>query len=81
MLSPMRAVAFWIAAAGGLLLAITSIQGFSRIQATGAALFALGVLVFFVAAVVRSRAERMSLTMAVGQSAQEALRFAWYLVP
>jgi len=77
----MRAVPFWIAVAGGLLLAVASIKGSSLIKAIGVALFILGVAGFFVATVRRSRTEGIGLATAMGRGARDAVRFAWYLMP
>jgi hypothetical protein len=77
----MRALPFWIAAAGALLLAAASIKSSPLIEVIGAALLTLGVLGFFVAAVRRSRTEGIGLATAFGRSARDAVRFAWYLMP
>ena len=77
----MRAVPFWIAAAGGVLLAVASIKNSPVIEAIGVALFMLGMVGFFGAAVRRSRTEGISLATALGRGARDAVRFAWYLMP
>lgn len=44
----MRAISFWLAAAGGLLLAAASVLGSRLLAALGAILFLVGTASFFV---------------------------------
>jgi Flp pilus assembly protein TadB len=77
-----ESIPFWVAAAGGILLAVASIRSLpSVVSLIGAVLFVLGVVLFFVVAVERSRREGVALTSALGQGARDALRFAWLLMP
>jgi membrane associated rhomboid family serine protease len=74
-------VPFWLAALGGVFGAAASIAGSFAAGAIGAALFLLGVVWFFAAAVRKSRAEDVRLATALLQGTRDALRFAWYLMP
>jgi hypothetical protein len=77
-----RAVPFWVAAAGGIVLAVASIRGLPNVvSVVGAVLLVFGALLFFVIAVQRSRGEGVALTRALGQGARDALRFVWQLMP
>jgi hypothetical protein len=76
-----KRVPFWMAAAGGVLLAAASVMGWSELEWVGAILFVAGVLWFFAAAIHRSRSEGIGLVASLTRSAQDALRFAWYLMP
>jgi hypothetical protein len=75
------AVPFWIAAAGGFLLAVASITSRRLVEVIGGGLFVLGAILFFVAAVSRSAADGVALTAALRQGAGDAMRFAWHLMP
>ncbi len=68
-----------MAAAGGVLLAAASVMGWSELEWVGSILFVAGVIWFFAAAIHRSRSEGISLVASLTRSAQDALRFAWYL--
>jgi hypothetical protein len=81
MLTDNATVAFWLAAAGGVLLAGSSVVGSRASAATGAALFVVGVVWFFIGAVRRSRKDQVALKTAVGRASKDALRFALYLMP
>jgi hypothetical protein len=48
---------FWIAAAGGLLLAFASLESVTAAEVAGAVLFLLGTTLFFTFAVRRARAD------------------------
>jgi hypothetical protein len=73
---------FWLAAVGGVLLAVSSVKSLpTAVWAVGAALFVLGVALFFMVAARRSRADGVALTRALGEGARDALRFAWHLMP
>ena len=77
----MKATPFWIAAAGGVLVAVASVKSFPAVEAVGALLFLLGVILFFVVAVRRARMEGIGTRAALGRGVQDALRFAWDLMP
>jgi hypothetical protein len=76
-----KAGPFWIAVAGGLLLAVASIRSYRFVEVIGAGLFLLGVILFFVVAVSRSRADGVAFTAALRQGAADAMRFAWHVMP
>ena len=74
-------VAFWIAAAGGVLCIVGEIVGIGAVDVVGLALFLGGVVWFFVGAVSRSRNEDVRLVTALGDAGRDALRFALELMP
>jgi hypothetical protein len=76
-----RSFPFWVAAAGGVLLAATGAVGSWELGVVGAILFVAGVAWFFAAALRRSRSDGVSVGVSLGRTAREALRFAWYLMP
>jgi len=76
-----RAAPFWIAAAGGVLFAAGSAVGSTALELLGAVVFVLGVVSFFAAAVQRSRDDGIGVGTALARGAQDALRFAWRLMP
>ena len=74
-------MAFWVAAAGGVLASIGEVAGIGALVAIGAVLFACGVVWFFAAVVRRSRHERVGLATAMARASREAFRFALDLMP
>lgn len=74
-------VAFWVAAAGGVLASIGEVAGIGALIALGAVLFACGVVWFFVSAVGRSRDEDVGIGTAMARASRDALRFALDLMP
>jgi hypothetical protein len=73
---------FWIAAAGGVLLAVTTVKSLPIVVGVlGAALFLGGVMLFFAVALRRARAEGMAVSTSLRRGARDALRFAWHLMP
>lgn len=77
----MKILPFWVAALGGILLAVTFVTPSPTLVVVGAGIFVLGVLLFFSAAVQRGRAEGVGPMTALGRGARDALRFAWHLMP
>ena len=76
-----KATPFWIAAAGGILLAVVSVKSLRAVEALGALLFLLGLILFFVVAVQRARMEGIGTRAALGRGVRDALRFGWHLMP
>jgi hypothetical protein len=72
---------FWIAATGGVLLSVTFVKPLPAVVATGAALFVLGVALFFVRSMRRARTQGIPAATALRRGARDALRFAWHLMP
>jgi len=76
------ALPFWVAAVGGLLLAIASIASLpGLVSGAATVLFVVGVVLFLFVALRRSREEGVPLTKALGQGARDAIRFAWWMMP
>ena len=74
-------MAFWVAAAGGVLAGIGEVTGIGAVMAVGAALFICGIVWFFVGVVGRSRDENVGLVTAIGRAGRDAVRFAFDLMP
>jgi hypothetical protein len=74
-------VAFWIAAAGGVVCIVGEIAGMGVVGVVGLGLFIGGVVWFFVGAVARSRKEDVGLVTALGSASRDALRFVFELMP
>ena len=78
-LGVLGALGAWAAVLGGILLAFSDAVGSPALAVVGLVLFAAGVLVFFVAAAIRSRRDGLGVQAALVQSAKDALRIAWYV--
>jgi hypothetical protein len=76
-----KALPFWVAATGGIFLAVTFVKPISALVAVGTALFVLGVVLVFVVVVRRARRQGIPTTTALRRGARDALRFAWHLMP
>jgi hypothetical protein len=74
-------MAFWLAAAGAVLAGIGEVAGIGALVVIGAALFAWGIVWFFINAVGRSRDESVGIGTAMVRASRDALRFALYLMP
>jgi hypothetical protein len=76
-----KSLPFWVSAAGGVLLAVSSVENLPATAAVGAVLFLAGLVGFFVVATRRSRAEGIGMLASLARGARDALRIAWHLMP
>jgi hypothetical protein len=72
---------FWLAALGGVASAVAEIARSNALAVVGIAMFMYGVVLFFVCAVLRARAESVSVARAGAHATKDALRFVFYLMP
>ena len=71
----------WLAMAGGLLTVASLALDSSVVALVGVALFVVGVILLFVAAMRDSRRNNVGLGLAIRRSAGASIRFAFKLMP
>jgi hypothetical protein len=81
MYQAVKSLPFWIAASGGVLLAVSTVAPIPTAGAVGGVLFLVGVILFVTIAVRRARDEGTGILISLRRGARDALRFAWYLMP
>jgi hypothetical protein len=78
-LGVMVAVGVWAALVGGVLLALGDAAGSTVVDAAGVVLLGAGLIGFFGAGIAKSRQDGLEVRTALGRSAKDALRLAWFV--
>jgi hypothetical protein len=73
------AVSIWTALTGGVLLAISDAADLTAVAVAGAVLLVAGLVVFLGDGVARSRRDGLGVAAALGRSAKDAIRLAWFV--